>query len=47
MAYNHDLANRVREYLSQMEGFQVEEKKMFGGLAFMVNGKMCIDVGDS
>ncbi len=47
MAYDNDLANRVREYLSQMEDFQVEEKKMFGGLAFMVKGKMCINVGDS
>lgn len=46
MAYNNDLAHRVREYLSELEGFQVEEKKMFGGLAFMVNGKMCVNVGD-
>jgi TfoX/Sxy family transcriptional regulator of competence genes len=43
MAYNEDLANRVREiiFLSQQE---VEEKKMFGGLCFMVNNKMCIGV---
>ncbi len=47
MAYDHSLANRVREYLSEMEEFRVEEKKMFGGLAFMVNDKMCINVGDN
>ena len=46
MSYNNNLAIRVREFLSERKGFQVEEKKMFGGLAFMVNGKMCINVGD-
>lgn len=47
MPYDPNLAARVREYLSQKDAFQVEEKKMFGGLAFMVNGKMCINVGDN
>ncbi len=47
MAYDNNLAIRVREYLSVMEDFQVEEKKMFGGLAFMVHDKMCINVGDN
>jgi TfoX/Sxy family transcriptional regulator of competence genes len=47
MAYDNNLAIRVREYLSETEDFQVEEKKMFGGLAFMVNGKMCINVGNN
>ncbi len=47
MAYDNNLAIGVREYLSQMEAFQVEEKKMFGGLAFMVNGKMCINIGNN
>jgi len=47
MAYDINLANRVREYLSELEKLQIEEKKMFGGLAFMVNGKMCINVGDN
>lgn len=46
MPYNNDLADRVRDYLSQRDEYQIEEKKMFGGLAFMVNGKMCINVGD-
>ncbi len=44
MAYDNTLAKRVRDYLSRIKGIQVEEKKMFGGLAFMVNGKMCINV---
>lgn len=42
MAYNEGLAERLREVF---EG-QVEavEKRMFGGLAFMVNGNMCCGV---
>lgn len=47
MAYDNNLAIRVRKYLSEIEEFQIEEKKMFGGLAFMVNDKMCINVGDN
>ncbi|MCW7489583.1 TfoX/Sxy family protein [Leptospira meyeri] len=40
MAINEKLLDRVRK---SMEGqTNVEEKKMFGGLCFMVNGKMCI-----
>lgn len=46
MPYDPNLAIRVREFLSQKEDIQVEEKKMFGGLAFMVNEKMCINVVD-
>ncbi|MCG6913452.1 TfoX/Sxy family protein [bacterium BMS3Abin03] len=41
MAYNKKLANRIREALAEIPS--VEGKKMFGGLAFMVNGKMCIN----
>lgn len=44
MAYNEKLANEIREALSHLS--KVEEKKMFGGLAFMVNDKMCITVGN-
>lgn len=44
MAYNLDLANRVREYLFENVKYPIEEKAMFGGLAFMVNGKMCVNV---
>jgi len=44
MAYNEELANRVREALADQP--DVEEKKMFRGISFMVNGKMCISIGD-
>ncbi|HLT06998.1 MAG TPA: TfoX/Sxy family protein [Cyclobacteriaceae bacterium] len=44
MSYDNPLAARVHDYLSQKEEIRVVEKKMFGGLAFMVNGKMCINV---
>ena len=42
MAYNQKLADRIREAL--VDTPQVEEKKMFRGLTFMVNGKMCVCV---
>ena len=42
MAFNEKLADRIRESLSQVRG--VKEKKMFGGIAFMVNDKMCVGV---
>jgi TfoX/Sxy family transcriptional regulator of competence genes len=41
MAYNEKLADRVRESLAS---YRVVEKKMFRGLCFMVNKKMCICV---
>jgi TfoX/Sxy family transcriptional regulator of competence genes len=43
MAYNEDLADRTREIIALTHD-QVEEKKMFGGLCFMVNDKMCLGV---
>jgi hypothetical protein len=42
MAYDEDLANRLRELVLTEEG--VAEKKMFGGLAFLVHGNMCVGV---
>ncbi|HUI30585.1 MAG TPA: TfoX/Sxy family protein [Candidatus Acidoferrales bacterium] len=45
MAYNELLADRVRAALGHVQ--RVQEKRMFGGIAFMVNGKMCITVGDN
>lgn len=39
MAYDEDVAYRIRAVLADQDG--VTEKKMFGGLAFMVNGHMC------
>lgn len=42
MPYSENLANKVRECLAELK--KVEEKKMFSGICFMVNGKMCICV---
>jgi len=42
MAYSEKLANRVRTILADHPG--VEEKKMMGGLTFMVNNKMCVGI---
>lgn len=44
MSYNIELANKVRAALTQHPELKIEEKKMFGGNAFMVNGKMCVNV---
>src|SRR5713226_7280408 len=43
MAYNEKLADRVREIIAATHK-NVEEKRMFGGLCFMVNDKMCVGV---
>jgi hypothetical protein len=40
MAYDEDLANRIRESLAAEDG--VVEKKMFGGLAFLIGGHMSV-----
>ena len=42
VAYNEELAGRVRAELADRT--DVEEKKMFGGLTFMVAGQMCCGV---
>lgn len=48
MAYNEQLADRVRLYLAEIPRLRVTEKAMFRGLAFMVNGKMCVNIsGDN
>jgi TfoX/Sxy family transcriptional regulator of competence genes len=46
MPYSLKLANRIREYLADIPHLKVTEKQMFRGLAFMVNGKMCVNVSD-
>lgn len=46
MAYSEILADRVREYLLSISSLKIEEKKMFRGLAFLINGKMCVNVSD-
>ena len=43
MAYNEILAQRVRQLLTG-KNLPVEEKKMMGGLTFMVKGKMCVGI---
>jgi TfoX/Sxy family transcriptional regulator of competence genes len=43
MPYNEKLADRVREIISVTHTI-TEEKKMFGGLCFMVNDKMCVGI---
>ncbi|MFZ3269765.1 MAG: TfoX/Sxy family protein [Mycobacterium sp.] len=42
MAFDTDLADRVRELLGPLRG--VDEKRMFGGLAFLINGNMSVAV---
>jgi TfoX/Sxy family transcriptional regulator of competence genes len=40
MAYDEELAERIREIVQTEDG--LSEKKMFGGLAFLVNGNMAV-----
>jgi TfoX/Sxy family transcriptional regulator of competence genes len=42
MAYDEDLADRIRDALADRD--DVTERKMFGGLAFLVSGNMCCGV---
>jgi TfoX N-terminal domain len=44
MAYNEMLTNRMREALANVPN--VTEKNMFRGVAFMVNGKLCLSAGE-
>ena len=44
MAYNLKRTEQVRERLVHIP--DVAEKKMFGSIGFIVNGKLCIGVGD-
>lgn len=43
MAYDEDLAARLRDLVAEA-GEEVIERKMFGGLAFMVAGNMAVVV---
>ena len=43
MAYDTYLADRISQHLNS-KGIPFEEKKMFGGLAIMVNNKMCTGI---
>lgn len=46
MAYDSLLAGKIAAYLSALPGLEIEEKEMFRGLTFMINGKMCISVSE-
>jgi TfoX/Sxy family transcriptional regulator of competence genes len=41
MAYDEQLAEEVRERLAALDG-EVTEKRMFGGLGFMVDGNLAV-----
>jgi TfoX/Sxy family transcriptional regulator of competence genes len=43
MAYNEYLADRIRQSLKE-NTTTFEEKKMFGGICFLVDDKMCVGV---
>ena len=40
MAYDTELADRIRELLGPVRG--VDEKRMFGGLGFLINGNIAV-----
>ena len=44
MAYDEDVADRVREQLADEDA--ITEKKMFGGLAFMLAGNMAVGISN-
>ncbi|MDD8017762.1 MAG: TfoX/Sxy family protein [Bacteroidota bacterium] len=43
MAYDLHLADRIRKILAD-QSVRFKEKEMFGGIAFMVNNKMCTGI---
>src|SRR5665213_884223 len=45
MPYDEDLVHRLRELLADEEA--VTEKKMFGGLAFLLHGRMSVSASRS
>jgi hypothetical protein len=42
MAFSEELAGRIRQGLARRKG--IEEKKMFGGIGFLLNGNMLVGV---
>jgi hypothetical protein len=42
MAYSESLAARIRPIVARQRG--IAEKKMFGGVGFLLNGNMCVGV---
>jgi TfoX/Sxy family transcriptional regulator of competence genes len=47
MAYDEAFADRVRSAISKLNAGPVEEKRMFGGLGFMLGGNMAVAVQGS
>lgn len=45
MAYSESLARRIRQVFGNRRG--ISEKKMFGGVGFLLNGNMCVGVWKS
>src|SRR5437588_936393 len=45
MAFDERLAERIRGSLGRRKG--LVEKKMFGGIAFLLNGNMCVGIHKS
>jgi hypothetical protein len=42
MAYSESLAERIRQVVSRQRG--ITEKKMFGGVVFLLHGNICVGV---
>jgi TfoX/Sxy family transcriptional regulator of competence genes len=42
MPYDSELAERLEEVLEGLPGFQ--QKRMFGGIGWLLNGNMCVGV---
>jgi TfoX/Sxy family transcriptional regulator of competence genes len=42
MAYSESLARRIRQVFGPRRG--ITEKKMFGGVCFLLNGNMCVGI---
>ncbi len=42
MGYDEGLAERIRGILDERQG--VSEKRMFGGIAFLIGGHMCVGI---
>jgi TfoX/Sxy family transcriptional regulator of competence genes len=45
MAINEQLTNKIRQAFTDTA--EIEEKRMFSGIAFMVSGKLCVSVGNN
>ncbi len=44
MAYDEGLAQRIREILDETDSGRWSEKKMFGGMAFLISGNMACGI---